>query len=245
MSTPLEHTIDYSVSDESKADASFPYRSLIGSILYLSTKTRPDLSAAVSILAPKVSSPTFQHERGLYATKYTKLCLKPSTIDQLLAYVDSNWTRESGAGRKSRSGIAVFYGTALIYWRSTLQKCVTTSSTEAEYLALADAAKTIVWLRNILIGIGIRQAPTKIYEDNSGVIAWAQDKSGKVFFKIIHVDAKFNYVKELVDNKMIQIIQISTQDQKADFLTKLLASATFIQAKQNIGLLSNEGEKGC
>ena len=97
ISTPLEFTIDYSLPDTERCSENLPYRSILSSILYVSTKTCPDLSVAVSILAQHQNIPGKQQERGLLrllkylnSTCNTELILEPGPINQLSVYVDSN-----------------------------------------------------------------------------------------------------------------------------------------------------------
>ncbi len=107
ISCPLEPTTDYSATDGAPSHAVFPFRSIIGSILYLSMKARPDLSTAINLLARHVTKPTLLLERGLLrllkclnSTKSTSLQLTPGDSTQLSAYVDANWASESGSRRK-------------------------------------------------------------------------------------------------------------------------------------------------
>lgn len=159
--------------------------------------------------------------------------------------MDASWASEKGTGRKSRSGIAILYGQSLVFWKSSLQTCIATSSTESEYIALADAAKIIAWFRSILIEMGIPRSLTKNFEDNSGVIAWCHDNTGNEFSKKRHMDLKFHYVQDLIEKGFIQIVKESSTSQTADFLTKLLSPNTFLNAKNAVGLVSHESEEGC
>ena len=158
---PCDTSIDLSTASEEAADKDFPYRSIVGSLLYIATHTRPDIAVATSILARYVDSPSKKHQKA--ATKVVKylketpeLGLKLAAGDgnQLVAYVDANWAGEPGAGRRSRTGIVLFYGKAAVYYTTALQKGVTLSSTEAEYIALSEAAKQITWLRRVLNELG-------------------------------------------------------------------------------------------
>ncbi|KAG3067261.1 hypothetical protein PI125_g23675 [Phytophthora idaei] len=62
-----------------------------------------------------------------------------------------------------------------VVWRSSFQKTVALSSTEAEYMALRDCMKEVVWMRLLLKDIGLEQGGTAIYEDNQGAIALAKN----------------------------------------------------------------------
>ncbi len=125
---PMDTSSDYSTTEGDLVGDSFPHRTVIGSVPYLATHTRPDMCLSVSVLARHVEKPTTVHGSGarkllryLRGTKELGLKLCLGSGDQLSAHVDANWGGEPGSGRRSRSGIAVFYGNALIYFSSTLQ----------------------------------------------------------------------------------------------------------------------------
>ena len=173
-STPMDHTIGMSATCCTRADEDSNYRSIMGSILYLAVKTRPYICVATGILCRHVEAPSMKQKIGaervlkyLSSTKLLGLKLQAGSNDQLSAYMDSSWGGEPGLARGSRSGIVIKYGNAPIYAASILQKCVTLSSTEAEYVALSEAIKTITWLRRVLNKIGIPQAPSVVYQEKN------------------------------------------------------------------------------
>ena len=99
----------------------------------------------VSILARHLVSLKMTLQVGVIKLlKYLKftssygLKLKPGSSTSLSAYVDANWAGEPGSGRRSRTGIIIYYGAAVIYYSTTLHKCVTLSSTEAEFVAMSE-----------------------------------------------------------------------------------------------------------
>ena len=250
-SCPLEPSLDYSIREGTPANPEFPYRELIGSLLYLSTKTRPYISVGCNILAQHVNAPTELHRRGairilryLNATKDVVMEIKPGASDQLSAHVDASWAAEKGSERRSRSGIAIFYGSALIFYKSSLQTCIATSSTEAEYVALSEATKIIMWLRQVLAELNIQQKPTVVHEDNTGAIAWAEDNSGKQFSKSRHIDVRYHIIKEKIRDSTIKLERTPTEQMKADFLTKILPEKNLRNAMSAIGLRPISSEKG-
>lgn len=93
----------------------------------------------------------------LKGTRNHGLKRKPGEGNQLSAYVDSNWAGEPGAGRRSRTGFVLFYGSLAMHYTSSLQKGITLSSAEAEYVALSEATKIIIWVRRILEELGKKQ----------------------------------------------------------------------------------------
>lgn len=115
------------------------YRSIVSSLFYIAIKTRPDISTAASILGTFVSRTESKHLRATHrvlkylpATTRYVLALRLSTQTQLSAYSDASLGDEAETGRKSRSGIILFYGKAPIYLSSCSKKVIALSSTEAE-----------------------------------------------------------------------------------------------------------------
>lgn len=226
---PCDLSIDLSTAENEVADPSFPYRRVVGVLLYIATHTRPDIALVTSMLARHVENPSMKHQQAviktvkyLNTTKDHGIILKPSSSTQLRAHADANWAGEPGAGRRSRSGVVIYYGSAVIYYRSSLQKCVTLSSTEAEYVALSESAKVVVWLRRILNELEIRQDPTAIMQDNSGAIRWASGHPAEDFKRSKHVELRYHYIRDKIVNGEIRIEKISSNDMAADFLTKPL-----------------------
>lgn len=104
--------MDYS---ESKDSATFPYKNVVGSLQYLGTKTRPDLSVTGSLRGKHVSKATKEHEKGavsalryLNFTKNEGLLLESGDSNQLSARIDARWVYEAGNQRRTRSEIAIF-----------------------------------------------------------------------------------------------------------------------------------------
>lgn len=94
------------------------------------------------------------------------------------------------------------------------------SSTKAEYVALSESSKTIIWFRSILQELGIEQQATKCFEDNLDAIKWATQKSDKEFSKQRHVDTRYHFVKQLVDNKTVLLVKESGSYTTGRFLNK-------------------------
>ena len=120
---------------------------------------------------------------------------------------------------KSVTGYVLLFGDAPIIWSSKLQGAVTTSTVEAEYLALRLTVKDIMWLRHLLVDLGCpQQEPTPVVEDNSACIEWANDLV--VSKKNRHFHVPYHLAKEQVCLGTIRMLFIRTNDQVADILTK-------------------------
>jgi len=160
------------------------FQSLIGSLLYIATSTRPDIKASVAILSKKLNNPTetdwIEAKRIARYLKYTEnYRLKMGNDNQedreLIGYADANWA-ESKADRKSNSGYLFKYCGSTISWACRKQSCVALSSAEAEYIALSDACQEVLWLIKLLQDFQENvQLPVKMYEDNQSCIKLANN----------------------------------------------------------------------
>jgi hypothetical protein len=101
------------------------------------------------------------------------------------------------------------------------------STTEAEYVAGTHAAKEAIWLRRLISEIiSPLKRPTPLFCDNNGARSLAKD--GAVFHpRTKHIDIRYHFIRETVENRHITIIQISTHENFADILTKPLARPKF------------------
>ena len=101
---------------------------------------------------------------------------------------------------------------------------VSTSSTEAEYIALSNMSKEILYIRHLLESMGLKQEPTEINADNQGSIFLSANP--KISSRTKHFDIKFHHIRELVENKIINIKYIKTNENLADGFTKPLPITT-------------------
>ena len=134
-----------------------PYEEAIGGLLFLSTRTCPYISFAVSMLCIFAAAPRDKHwttvkriMRYLKGTKTFGLLHPKNTsantdlTDMLIASSDAEWA-SSCPERKSMSGMSIFFGKALVSWRMQKQKSVAMSTSEDEYIDLSECAKAFRW----------------------------------------------------------------------------------------------------
>ena len=195
------------------------------------TQTRPDLAFCVSFLSRFAANPSTAHMK---AAKQTLQYLKATRTlgityngkkPGFYGYSDSDWAGDR-ATRRSTSGYLFYLYGGVITWRSTRQKAVTVSSTEAEYYGLTNAAKDAAWLRNLLTQLqysGQDIEPTLIYGDNQSSLALAED--AKAHQRSKHVDIQYHYIRQQVQDKRVFLSYVETQQMVADGLTKPLTAA--------------------
>ena len=202
------------------------YRALIGMLLYVSVNTRPDICASVSILSQKLSRPT---KLDLNEVKRVIRYLK-GTIDHKLrvggvadklvleAYSDANWA-ENRQDRKSNSGYMCYLG-GTVSWTCRKQNCVSLSSTEAEYIALAETCQEVIWLRSLCEDFDIECETTVVNVDNQSCVKMCQNE--KFSKRTKHVDTKYHFTGDLKEKGIVDFVYCPTDENVADMLTKPL-----------------------
>ena len=157
--TPCEIKMDLSKNSD-PAD-SRKYREIIGSLIYLMTCTRPDLSYAVGKLSQYLSEPRQQHWvaakhilKYLRGTSHYELRYQTSEELGILAYSDADWASDQ-SDRRSTTGFCFYLNkeSSPISWKSKRQPIVTLSTCESEYMALAKTTQESLYLIQILNGI--------------------------------------------------------------------------------------------
>lgn len=204
------------------------YKRIVGKMLYAAICTRPDMAFATSLLGRYAHAPNSNH---LSAAKHAMAYLLsnasagllfPAGVvkgnDNLLAFSDSDFAQTEG--RKSISGVAVFFYQMLIHWLSHRQSCVSLSSSEAELRAMLDTTKICIWLRMLLKELGYEQTTaTIIYEDNQPAISLTKETAS--FQRTKHIDVIHCFMQEKINkDKIVRIIYVPTNDNAADIFTK-------------------------
>ena len=160
---------------------------------------------------------------------YHTLATSPS---QLVGFSDSDWAGQLD-DRKSTSGMIFYLNNGAITYASKSQKCVALSTAESEYVALGEAAREAIYLRMLLKDLGHEQRePTIIYEDN--VAAEKLSKNNVHHSRTKHIDIKHHFIREVVEQKQIEIKHLASAEMLADILTKALAFPVFSKLRQDI-----------
>ncbi|CAM9192126.1 unnamed protein product, partial [Heterosigma akashiwo] len=201
--TPMTNATDLTPTPGFKSSLpdSNRYRSMVGTLAWVANWTRPELAFTVHKLQRYQSNPEPKHFeaaqrafRYLKGTQSERLRLGGDLI--LRAYTDADFCQDRIDG-KSVTGYVIMLGDSPIVWASKLQTAVTTSTVEAEYLALRSGLKDIMWLRHLLVDLSCPQAePTPVIEDNSACIEWARDMV--VSRKTRHFHVSYHLAKEQV-----------------------------------------------
>lgn len=198
-------------------------------LLYISTNTRPDISAAVGILAQKLSQPrpldlteSFRVIKYLLKTKDQSLVLgSQNSTAPLIAFTDANWA-ENRTDRKSTSGFLCKAFNSSISWSSKRQDIVAISTTESEFYALAETVREIKWLKALLFDFGIQICDSiPIHIDSQSCMKMIENE--KFSNRTKHIDVRYHFAKEEISKGLIKLIYEPTETNIADMLTKPLA----------------------
>jgi hypothetical protein len=203
------------------------YQCAIGTLMYPMLGTHPDLAYAVGALGRHAANPGPNHQCALDRVfKYLRATSDCGLVFQqgaengltLMGFVDTNWASDVN-DRRSTSGYIFMLAGCAISWSSKKQMSVTLSSTEAEYIAGAHAVKELIWLRQLLTGLGLEiNSPTLLHMDNQLAIAIAKNPAFHKRTK--HIEVRYHFLKSKVESKEIELAYVPTMDQTADTMTK-------------------------
>ena len=188
--TPLEPGIDLTPDSHSTSPTLLTpsektqYCEMIGSLMYTTVMTRPDIAFAVSTLSQYLEALCSTHMKAvtrvfqyLAGTKGLKLVLEGNN-NVVSGYSDADWV--SHLHRHSISGFIYFIGDGIVLWSCKKQPIITLSSTEAEYVALTHSSKDILWIHKILLELSLVFdfiIPTTLFCDNQGAIRLLKDST--------------------------------------------------------------------
>ncbi|GJX54803.1 zinc finger, CCHC-type containing protein [Tanacetum coccineum] len=244
VSTPMD-TSEKLMPNNGQDVSQLKYSRVIGCLMYDMTCTRPDIAFVVGKLSMYTSNPGTQHWQAIQRVlKYLK-----KTMDYRLTYTgyplvlegytDASWISNT-EDNSSTSGWVFLLGGGAISWASKKQTCITSSTMESEFVALAAAGKEAEWLKNLLLEIPLWVkpiAPISIRCDSAATLAkaYSQMYNGKSR----HLGVRHSMIRELITNGVISIEFVRSQQNLADHLMKGLARDLVIKSAEGMGLKSN------
>ncbi|KAM1999943.1 hypothetical protein ACFX16_007307 [Malus domestica] len=211
---PVGHGIHLSKSMEPKTPeeirqmSCIPYASAIGSLMYAMICTRPDIAYAVSITSRYQSNPGSEH-----------------------------WGAVKTVLKSSNSGYVFTLNGGAVSWKSKKQSVIADSTTEAEYVAAAEAGKEAFWMKKFITELGVVPtitSPVTLYCDNSGAIA--QAKEPRAHQKNKHIDRRFNIIRGYAAEGKINILKVASADNVADPLTKPMSQIQLDRHMEKMGI---------
>uniref|UniRef100_A0A2N9EY29 CCHC-type domain-containing protein n=1 Tax=Fagus sylvatica TaxID=28930 RepID=A0A2N9EY29_FAGSY len=196
-----------------------PYASAIGSLMYAMVCTRPNIAHAVGVVSRYMSNPRKQHWeaikwilRYLKGTLGTSLCFTGADM-KLTGYVDSDLAGDVDT-RKSTNGYVYTLGGTAVSWVSRLQKIVALSKTEAEYVAVTEVGKEMIWLQGFLEELGQRQKKGILHSDSQSAIFLA--KNPAFHSRTKHIQLRYHFIRSLLDGGQLTLEKILGAKNPAD-----------------------------
>ncbi|KAF5794275.1 putative RNA-directed DNA polymerase [Helianthus annuus] len=237
---PMEPKLKLTKDEDGESVNETQFRSLVGSLRYL-LHTRPDLAFSVGVVSRFMQTPKVSHLKALkQILRYVKgtlnygLKYKKGGDGEVTGYSDSSHGKDV-MDRRSTTGTVFYFSGNPITWSSQKQRTVTLSSCEAEFIAATTAACQALWLRSLLVDLtGMKPSKVKLYVDNESAIALM--KNAVFHGRSKHIDTKFHFIRECVEEGKIQVEHVSGDLQKADILTKSLPRIKFAEMRDLLGI---------
>jgi len=225
------------------------YRSLVGSLLYL-TATLPDVVFTVNYLSKFMQSPSQIHFvaakrvlRYLEGTLEFGMHFVKSSSLKLIGFFYSDWAG-SDEEMMSTSGYCFAIGGSIFCWNSKKQSVVAHSTAEAEYIAAYVATKQLIWLRKMLNDLDFDQrSPTELFSDNTSAITIS--KNSIFHDRTKHMKIKFHAIRQFQQKGELKMIYCTSKEQLVDMFTKPLAKDRFEDLRKMIGMCSFGTKEEC
>lgn len=154
---------------------------------------------------------------------------------KLVGYSDSDYSGDPYK-RRSVTGFVFTFGGTAISWKSGLQKVLALSTTEAEYIALSEASKEAIWLRNLVGEFGYKQEAVELFCDSESAIALSKNNVHHERTK--HVQNKYHFDWEKIEEGIIRVTKIGTLHNPADIFTKVVPVNKMVEPLKKLRLSS-------
>ena len=210
-----------------------PYSNAVGSLMYAMVYTRPDISHAVGTVSRYMHNPGKEHWQAVkWILRYIQKTLDVGLIfekddmvgQHVVGYCDSDYAGDLDK-RRSTTGYVFTLAKTPVSWKSTLQSTVALSTTEAEYMAITEAVKEAIWLQGLLDDLGVGHKQVTVFCDSQSAIHLAKNQVYHARTK--HIDVRYHFVWEIIEEGGVLVQKIKTDDNPADMLTKVVTSIKF------------------
>lgn len=229
-------------SREKEMMANVPYQEAVGSLLYISQGSRPDITYAVHSVSRFNHNPGMVHweavkriMRYLKATLEAKLVFSKASNSNISGYCDADWAADLDE-RRSCTGYAFIKQGAAISWNSKRQPTVALSSAEAEYMSLSACIQEALWYRQLISNLdSSTDNNITILCDNKSAI----DLSGSNGYnaRTKHIDIRHHFIRQSIQNKLVHVEHVSTDVMLADILTKPLSKEKHLYCAKGLGMI--------
>ena len=245
VSTPMDVNVRLtsaqspSTTEEFAKMRNIPYHEAVGSLMYASLGTRPDITFAVQTISRFSLKPGAAHWEAVrrifrYLKGTRDLWLSyGKKVRELEGYADADGSMAED--RKAISGYAFLVNGGAVSWSAKRQEIISLSTTESEYVAAVHAAKEALWLRSLISSLfGIEIPTTTLFSDNQSAIALTKEHQYHARTK--HIDVRFHFLRWIIEEGRLRLIYCPTDDMVADVFTKALPSAKVKHFATELGL---------
>ena len=212
--------------------------SLTARILFVATRARPDLATFIAFMTKRVLQPTIEDGKKLlialrYLAHTSQMQLTLGFIGKpaISVYIDASFGVHPD--RKSHTGVMTTMGRGAFYTKSTAQKINTTSSCEAELVALAKGLQQSIWAKSFLTAQGITTPPLTVYQDNQSTVKLIE-KGRPAGEQTRHIGIGFFWLNDLVTRGIVHVTYCPTLNMLADFFTKPLQGSLFQTMRDHV-----------
>ena len=219
------------------------YRSMIGSFLYL-TASRPDINFAVGVCVRYQAEPKISHltqakriMKYINSTSDYGIMYLHSENSILICYCDADWAG-SFDDNKSTYGGCFFLGNNLISWFSKKQNSVSLSTAKAEYIAARSSFSQLVWMKQMQKEYNVEQDVLTLYCDYLSAINISKNPIQHSRTK--HIDIRHHFIRDLVEDKVVTLEHVDTEEQLVDIFTKALNAKQFEKLRGKLGIFLHE-----
>jgi transposase InsO family protein len=248
--TPLNPSVDLNDMSSTKLNRELhsEFRRILGCLTYLAGATRPDIQFTVNRLSQHLADPRKVHlHSSKHVLRYVRSTIRYGITFRakgsnmtLIGYSDSSYG--NATKHRSTTGYVFMLAGGPISWSSRKQPITAMSTTEAEYVAAAEASKHAIWMRHFLFAIQKRIGPTSIRLkestnlgiDNQGAIALASNPVNHLRSK--HIRIRYHAIRDFIEHGDIKAIYIPTEQMTADGLTKAVKPEVLKRMVQALGL---------
>ncbi|KAG7553171.1 Reverse transcriptase RNA-dependent DNA polymerase [Arabidopsis thaliana x Arabidopsis arenosa] len=239
---PLDQNHKLAVSKSELLQDPERYRRLVGRLIYLAV-TRPDLAYCVHILSQFMQVPRQDHwDAALRVVRYLKgtagqgILLSSDCDLHVRGWCDSDW-EGCPLTRRSSTGWFIQLGSSPISWRTKKHDRVSMSSAEAEYRAMGDTTKELLWIKACLRDFGVmHSSPMSLFCDNEAALHIA---ANPVFHeRTKHVESDCHFIRDEIVAGVIATQHVPTEGQLADIFTKALGAREFLAFQDKLGILN-------
>lgn len=242
----LEDPSGFISPEEQDATAIPIYRRMIGSLMCLTTTTRPDIAFVVRRLAQFVTNPQRHHWRYLGdVLRYLKETARMGILvcprnNQLEIYADADFLGDFDHGY-STSGVMVMLGGVPLSWCSVKQSIVAWSTADAEYQALAEGVREGNYAVRLINSLGFSVKNPVLKCDNSAAVSISRSRVDSRKGKYLR--ARFHVVRASLRDGEFTLVQVQSQKNYADILTKAVSRERFIDLTKSWLVTEEECDK--